>query len=255
MKRILILLGMLSFLAFGYNFNGNWINKGEPNYNDPVKLVIKNGQISPMLTRPSGLVKLKTKTATRVSNGYFEVWGFGNKSIALLIKPINSNKIRVIAKKINLNKRKVYTKSFIFARKRARSNGRPFIGRYHSRSNNLFTAISKVQIYKENGRLYVKAWRNTPRGERALGIARAVLKGNRLYMRWERRDIFVKANIQGLNRNGQNRFKRIRLNIIARNLRTDISNSQTIILRRNNYQARIEPIDQIEQIFNTIYGY
>jgi hypothetical protein len=255
MKRIFILLGMLSYLAFGYNFNGTWINKTGAGFNEPVKLVIKGDYISPTIKRGSTFYKLKTKAASRAANGYFEVWGFKNKSMALFITPNNSRQIEVLFKKINPNRKSVITKRFIFARKGAPVNLRQFTGSYHSRHNNLFTAISRVTIFKEQGRLYVKAWRNTPRGERALGVARARLKGDRLYMVWEKRNIYVKANIKGIKKNAQNRFKKIQLNIEARNLRTNVYNRQTIILKRDRYRAHNEPVDQIERAFDLVLGY
>lgn len=258
MKRILTLLAMLTFIAFGYNFNGTWINKTDSNYNDPVKLIIKNGRITPLLNRNGDYVRLKTKAATRVGNGYFEVWGFKNKSIALNITPINRTKIRVVAKKIIPARKHITTKSFLFTRKGVATNLNQFVGRYRIRNNNLFSAISRLHIYKNGGKLYVKAWRNTPRGERALGIAPARLVGNRLYMEWERGEIYVKANIRGLRKNRANRFQRIRLNIEARNLRTNIYNKTAVILKRDrNYSCTIQedPLNTVEQIFNTIYGY
>jgi len=255
MKRILTLLALLSYLAFGYNFNGTWINKTGAHYNDPVKLIIKNGNISPLLNRNGDYVRLKTKHATRAGNSYFEVWGFKNKSLALFISPVNSSKIRVIAKKINPLTKRIITKSFLFARKGVATHLNQFIGNYRSRNNNLFTAISRLHIYKQRGKLYVKAWRNTARGERPLGITQARLVGNRLYMEWERGPILVKANIRGLTKGNGNRFRKIRLSIEARNLRTNIYNKQTIILKRDRGARVIDPIDEVERIFNTIYGY
>ncbi len=255
MKRIFTLLALLSYLAFGYNFNGVWINKTGANYNDPVKIIIKNGKVTPLLNRNGDYVRLKTKYATHAGNGYFEVWGFKNKSIALFIAPVNSSKIRVIAKKINPAKKRIITKSFLFARKGRAINLNQFVGDYRSRHNNLFTAISRIHIYKSGGKLYVKAWRNTARGERPLGIAPARLVGNRLYMEWEKRAILVKANILGLRKNGSHRFQKIQLTLEARNLRTNIYNKQTLVLTRDNCQAISAPVEQIEEIFNTIYGY
>jgi len=255
MKRIFTLLTLLSALTFGYNFNGTWINKSGANYNDPVKILIRNGKVTPLLNRNGDYVRLKTKSATRAGNGYFEVWGFKNKSLALYIAPINSSKIRVIAKKINPTTKRIITKSFLFARKGLAINLNQFIGNYRIRNNNLFTAISRVKIYKSGRRLYVKAWRNTEYGEQPLGIAPARLVGNRLYMEWERGPILVKANIQGLKKGAANRFRKIRLSLEARNLRSNLVNRQTIILRRNNCQADVAPVEQIEKIFNTIYGY
>ncbi len=255
MKRILTLLTLLSYLAFGYNFNGTWINKTGARYNDPIKLIIKNGNISPILNRNGNYVRLKTKHATRAGNGYYEVWGFKNKSLALFISPVNSSKVRVIAKKINPITKKIITKSFLFARKGQVAHLNQFIGNYRSRNNNLFTAISRLHIYKQGGKLYVKAWRNTARGERPLGTTQAWLEGNRLRMDWEKRAILVRASIVGLRKNSLGRFNKIKLSLEARNLRTNLFNRQTIILTRQNCQADIDPIDQVQEIFNTITGY
>ena len=255
MKRILTLLALLSYLAFGYNFNGTWINTSGTGYNEPAKLIIKKGRVSPVLKRGKNFVRLKTKTPTKVVNGFFEVWGIKNRSLALVATPINSSKIRVIVKKINPSQRKIVTKSYIFTRKSRPVYSNQFLGSYHSRHNNLFTAISRVVIFKRDGRLYVKAWRNTPRGERPLGIARARLKGNRLYMEWEKRAILVRANITGIRKNAKNRYKLIKLNINARNLRTGVSNSQSIVLKRDRYPTIQEPLDQIENIFHLLEGY
>ncbi len=256
MRRIILLLALLSYFAFGYNFNGTWINKTGANYNDPVKLIIKNGTISPLIKRNEKLIRLKRKQATRAGNGYFEVWGFKNKSIALFISPINRNKIRVIAKKINPTKKRIITKSFLFAKKGSnRVNLNQFIGDYSSQNSNLFTAISRLHIYKSGGKLYVKAWRNTARGERPLGITQAWLEGNRLRMDWEKRAILVRASIVGLRKNSLGRFNKIKLSLEARNLRTNLFNRQTIILTRQNCQADIDPIEQVQEIFNTITGY
>ena len=236
MKKIVLIMTLLISSVFGYNYNGTWTNTSTPNYNDPIQLKITDKKVTPYIKRGSKVAKLKTKKATNTGNGLFEAWGFGNRNLVLYIKPINSYKIKVYVKKINVAKRSILTKTFIFTNKKRVSNVRAkkrYAGLWVSQSP--FSAISKLRIKQENGKMIIKAWRPTRYGQEYLGAARARVKNGKLYINWKKGNLTVKANIVGLRFNkSQNRYNRLQLNLTAYNNRNGITNSQTIYLRRAN---------------------
>ena len=242
MKRVILLLAIFASMAFGYNYSGTWKNNTGASYNDPIILKISNNKVTPILKRGDKRVALKGKVATNIGNGLFEAWGHGYKNLVLLIKPINSNKLRVYAKKIDTNKKKVITKSFVFVKKRApKSVRKRFIGNYKSTSS--FSAIKKITIREIEGKLYVRAWRNTRNGLKPLGVARAKFYNNRLHMTWNRRNLIVEATIKGYNYNKRlNRYRNLELSIKATNLNNGLTNTQTMQLRRVNVDTTPKPI-------------
>jgi len=243
MKRFFLIIAMLSVWAFGYNYSGTWINKSETNYNDPVRLIIKGKNVKPILKRGSKRVALKGKNTTNVGNGLFEAWGYGYKNLVLYIKPINSTKLRVTAKKIDLNKKRVITKSFIFKKKSNPTIGirKRFVGNFKSMSN--FSAIKKITIREVDGRLFVRAWKNTANGVKPLGVARAKLYDNKLHMTWNRGNLVVSATIKGYNYNSnKRRYNNLELSIKATNLNTGLTNRQTIQLKRGFIAVTPQPI-------------
>ena len=235
MTKILLLLSALAVLAFGYNYNGTWINKSESKYNDPIVLKISGTTISPYIKRGEQRVKLKSKNATSTGNGLYEAWGFGVKNLVLYIKPINSSKIKVYEKKINTSKRTVVTRSFIFTKKASitKSIKKRYVGNW--KSSDAFSAISKLTVRNVEGNLYVRAWKNTPRGQKALGLAKAKYYGNALHLTWYKRNLVVNATIRGLNYNSRtNRYRTLQLDLRAKNINTGITNRQIINFRRGN---------------------
>ena len=239
MKRVLLLLAALAVSAFGYNYNGTWVNKSTSKYNDPVVLKISGTTISPFIKRGSKRVKLKSKSATSTSNGLYEAWGFGDKNLVLYIKPINSVKIKVYEKKINTSKRTVVTRSFIFTKKGAatKSVKKRYVGNW--RSSGAFSAISKLTVRNVDGQLYVRAWKNTPRGQKALGLARAKYYGNALHITWYKGNLVVNATIKGYNYNSRtNRYRTLQLNLNAKNINTGLTNRQTINFKRGKIHIK-----------------
>ena len=233
MKRVLLILSALAVSAFGYNYNGTWINKSTSKYNDPVVLKISGTTVSPYIKRGNQRIKLKSKNATNTGNGLYEAWGFGVKNLVLYIKPINSSKIKVYEKKIDTAKRIVITRSFIFTKKSAitKSIKKRYVGNW--RSTGAFSAISKLTVRDVDGNLYVRAWKNTPRGQKALGLARAKYYGNALHITWYKGNLVVNATIKGLNYNSRtNRYRTLQLNLRAKNINTGITNRQIINFRR-----------------------
>ncbi len=241
MKRVIFLVAMFASLAFGYNYNGVWKNSNIANYNDPIVLKINGNSVKPILKRGDRRVALKSKVATNVGNGLFEAWGYGYKNLVLFIKPINKRKLRVVAKKIDTQRKRVITKSFVFVKKSPPVSVRKrYIGNYRSTSN--FSAIKKIAIREVDGRLFVRAWKNTRDGLRPLGVARAKLYNNRLHMTWNRGDLVVDATIRGYNYSSRlNRYKNLELNIKATNLNTGLTNRQTIQLSRGGVHVPPQP--------------
>jgi len=244
MKRVIFLLAVFASLAFGYNYSGIWKNSSEIGYNDPIMLKIKGNTVSPILQRGDRRVALKAKVATNVGNELFEAWGYGYKNLVLLIKPINSRKLRVVAKKIDTKRKRVYTRSFVFVKKAPpQSIRKRFIGNYRSTSN--FSAIKKIAIREVDGKLFVRAWKNTRNGLRPLGVARAKLYNNRLHMTWNRRNLVVEATIKGYNYSKRlNRYKNLELSIKATNLNNGLTNRQTMQLRRAEVRVPSQPQPQ-----------
>ena len=242
MKKVLLLLTIFASLAFGYNYNGVWKNASATEYNDPVILKIKNNKVSPILKKRDRRVALKSKATTNVGSGLFEAWGHGQKNLVLFIKPINNRKLRVIAKKIDTQRKRVITKSFIFTKNRPpKSIRKKYIGNYKSLSN--FSAIKKVAIREVDGKLFVRAWKNTRNGLKPLGVARAKLYNNKLHMTWNRCNLMVEATIKGYNYNSRvNRYRNLELNIKATNLNTGLTNRQTMQLRRGSVIVPPQPI-------------
>ncbi len=236
MKRIILLLTFLISSTFAYNYNGTWINQSSTTFNDPVKLTIKNGYVTPYIKRGSQVAKLKSKKATNTGTGLFEAWGFRTKNLALFIKPINSYKIKVYAKKIDVDKRAIYTKTFIFTNKTRLSTKRiknRYVGVW--KTNSPFSAISKLRIEKRGNDLIVKAWRPTAEGPLYLGAAKARVKGKKLYLNWKRRHLAVSAVISGLQYDSRhNRYNQLKLYIKAKNLRSGLVSEQTIYLKRRH---------------------
>ncbi len=253
MKKLIVLFAFC-IMAFGYNFNGTWINahKNQAKFNDPIKIVIKNGIVTPFIKRSgTKIAKLKPKYATNSQSALFEAWGFNNKNLVLLIQPINSAKIKVIAKKINIAKRKIVTKNFIFIRKNfiTLNKKRAFVGTWVN--HNIFSAISRMQISLYNQELLIKAWRPLRRGEEYLGAAVAKISGNKLTIRWHRGNLYVNATIFG-QRYYNKRYHQLKMYLKATNQYTGISNEQTIIFKRshpapifrdNFHHIKIGPID------------
>jgi len=234
MKKIMLLFIVTLSMAFGFNFNGTWINKSATKYNDPVKLKITNSNVvRPYIKRSGGIAKLKAKRATKVGNELYEAWGFGNKNLVLLIKPINKYKIRVIAKKIDVANKKIITKSFIFANA-ARQNYITYKKRYIGtwRSTSSFSALSKISISQENGALYIKAWKRDRYGIRYMGKSKANVINGKLKTTWQRGNLYVSATISGYKLDRYGKYKTIKMNLRATNLVTDITNSQTIYFNR-----------------------
>ncbi len=232
MKRVILLLTIFAAYAFGFNYNGTWINRSDSSYNDPIKLEIEGTRVRPSIQRGAKVFTLKSKQATQLQSGLYEAWGFGPKNLVLYIRPINSNKIKVVEKKIYTNKKKVYTKSFIFTKNRPiQSIRKRYIGKFRSTSR--FSALSRVVIRDVDGKLFVRAWRKTRNGIKPLGVARAKLYGNKLHISWNRRGLVVNATIRGYNYNSSNnRFRNLELNLKATNLNSGLTNRQTIQLKR-----------------------
>jgi len=233
MKRVLLILSALAVSAFGYNYNGTWINKSTSKYNDPIVLKISETTISPYIKRGDSKVRLKSKTATNTGNGLYEAWGFGSKNLVLYIKPINSSKIKVYEKKIDTSRHIVISRSFIFEKKAAinRSVKKRYTGNW--RSTSAFSAISKLTVRNVDGSLYVRAWKNTARGQKALGLARAKYYGNALHLTWYKGNLVVNATIKGLNYNSRtNRYRTLQLNLSAKNINTGLTNRQVINFKR-----------------------
>ena len=234
MKKLLVTLILAVGTLFGYNFTGTWVNQSPHSINDPVKLKISGTKVTPYIKRGNGLAKLKTKNATDVGGALFEAWGFGNKNLVLYIKPINSTKIKVIEKKIDVKRKKILTKVFTFKNKSrvsANTIKRRFVGTY--RNNDRLSALSKVVISNVNGNLYVKAWRHGESGSRYLGSTKARIVGNKLYTKWRKGNLLVNATISGVKlKDNGTRYRTIRIDIKAKNLRTGYVNRQTIYLTR-----------------------
>ena len=233
MKRVFLILSALAVSAFGYNYSGTWVNKSTSKYNDPVILKINGTTVSPYIKRGNQRIKLKSKNATNTGNGLYEAWGFGVKNLVLYIKPINSTKIKIYEKKINTSNRTVITRSFIFAKKMGvtKSIKKRYIGNW--RSTGAFSAISKLTVRNVDGNLYIRAWKNTPRGQKALGLARAKYYGNALHITWYKGNLVVNATIKGLNYNSNtNRYRTLQLDLRAKNINTGLTNRQTINFRR-----------------------
>jgi len=236
MKKIVLIITLLLTSVFGFNYNGTWVNNSPTNNNDPIQLKITNSNVTPYIKRGTHLAKLKTKKATNTGRGLFEAWGYKNRNLALFIKPINSYTIKVYAKKINVAKHRIVTKTFIFKNKGRQSvirTKKRYAGSWVNQSP--FSAISRLRIKQQNGKVIVKAWRPTRFGEQYLGAATARVKGGKLYLNWKRDSISVKANITGLNYNSKRgRYNKLKLNLTAYNSRNGVTSSQTIYLRRSN---------------------
>ncbi len=234
MKKIIIGITFLFTSIFAFNYNGEWINKSDTSYNDPVKLIIKDKVVTPYIKRGVKIAKLKPKKATNIGNGLFEAWGFRDKNLVLVIKPINSYKLKVYLKKIYVSKRVIYTKSFIFINKNRIINKKiksRFIGDW--KNNDPLSAISRLKIIKRANDLIIKAWRPINGYEEFLGASKANIKGNTLYLRWKKGNILVKATIKGYNYNSvSNKYNLLKLNIKATNLSTGLTNEQIIYLKR-----------------------
>ena len=242
MKRVFLLITIFATMAFGYNYNGTWKNISANGYNDPVVLKINGSSVSPVINRGQKRVALKAKYATNVGSGLFEAWGHGYRNLVLFIKPINSNKLKVIAKKIDTQRKRVVTKSFIFRKNIPPVNRKKrFVGNYRSSSN--FSAIKKVTIREVGGKLFVRAWKNSPRGLQPLGVARAKYYNNRLHMTWNRGNLVVEATIKGYNYNSRiDRYRNLELSIRATNLNNGLTNSQTMQLSRGGVTVPRKPI-------------
>ena len=242
MRRLILLLMLFASMAFGYSYSGIWKNSSAVGYNEPVILKIGGNKVSPILQRGDRRVALKSKLTTNVGSGLFDVWGYGYKNLVLFIKPINSYKLRVVAKKVDTKRKRVVTKSFVFIKQQSpHSIKRQFIGNYKSSSN--FSAIKKIAIRDIDGRLFVRAWRNTRDGLKALGVARAKIYNNRLHMTWDRGNLSVEATIRGYNYSRRiNRYRNLELYVKATNLRTGLTNTQTIQLRRGDVDIPPRPI-------------
>ena len=235
MKKILLIISALAVSAFGYNYDGTWINKSASKYNDPVVLKISGTTVSPYIKRGNQRIKLKSKNATNTGNGLYEAWGFGVKNLVLYIKPINSTKIKVYEKKIDTSRKIVITRSFIFAKKGVVTTSvkKRYVGNW--RSTGAFSAISKLTVRNVDGNLYVRAWKNTQRGQKALGLAKAKYYGNALHITWYKGNLVVNATIKGLSYNSNtNRYQTLQLNLRAKNINTGLTNRQTINFRRAN---------------------
>jgi len=242
MKKILLLLTTLAASAFAYNYSGTWTNQSEYRYNDPIKLKINGNTITPFLNRDDQIVKLRAKNSTNTATGLYEAWGFGVKNLVLYIKPINNTKIKVYEKKIDTARKTVVTRSFIFAKKVniVRNIKKRYIGNWKSSSN--FSAISKLTIRNAGNKLYVRAWKNTPNGQRPLGLARAKYYNNRLHITWYRGNLVVNATIRGLNYNSErNRYETLELNLSAKNISTGLTNRQTIYFTKKHHNTNIQP--------------
>lgn len=243
MKKIILLLSIFFASAFGYNYSGTWVNKSSYRYNDPTTLKISGTTITPYLSRSGQSVKLKAKKATPTGTGLYEAWGFGAKNLVLYIKPINSRQIKVYEKKIDTARKTVVTRSFIFAKKVpvTRNIKKRFLGNW--KSNSAFSAISKLTIRDVDGNLYVRAWRNTPRGQRALGLARAKFYNNALHITWYKGNLVVNATIKGLNYNAKkNRYRTLQLSLSAKNINTGLTNRQTIYFSKKHLRPTPRPI-------------
>ncbi len=232
MKRVILTIVMFITYAFGFNYSGTWINKSDISYNDPIKLKIENRSIRPIIKRGDKIVALKKKETTIVGNELYEAWGFGSKNLVLLIKPITKNKIRVIEKKIYTNKKVIYTKSFLFVRKEPIINiKKRYLGNYRSSSS--FSAISRISIKEIDGELFVRGWKKGRYKDRPLGIAKAKLYNNKLHITWRKKDLIVSATIKGYNYNpNNNKFRNLQLDIKERDINSELTNRQTIQLKR-----------------------
>ncbi len=232
MKKILFALVASAGFLFGYNFNGTWINQSGANYNDPVKLVIKGSYVTPYIIRGDKVYKLKQKKATNLGGReLYEAWGFGYKNLVLLIKPINNNKIKVIEKKIYTKAKKVITKSFIFknSQRVTKPIKKRFIGNWVG--GNELSALSRLAIRVENGKVIVKAWRPSNRGDIYMGQAVARLKNGKLHTSWQKGNLFVSTVITGYNYNAKtNRYNKLKVDISAKNLANGLQNWQTLYL-------------------------
>ncbi len=234
MKRVLLIISALAVSAFGYNYNGTWINKSTSKYNDPVVLKISGTTVAPFIKRGDARVKLKSKDATNTGNGLYEAWGFGAKNLVLYIKPINSSKIKVYEKKIDTNRHIVISRSFIFAKRASelKTIKQRYVGNW--KSTDAFSAISKLTVRYVDGNIYIRAWRNTPRGQKALGLAQAKYYNNALHITWYKGNLVVNASIKGLNYNSHiNRYRTLQLNLKAKNINTGLTNRQTINFTKN----------------------
>ncbi len=234
MKKIVLLITFLMSSIFAYNYNGVWVNQNRVGYNDPIKISIKNGVVTPFIKRGQRVAKLKSKKATNTGNGLFEAWGFRNKNLALFIKPINNYTLKVYAKKIDVRKRVIYTKTFTF-KNRSRLLSKQVLNRYIGvyKNSSPFSAISKINIVKNGNNLIVKAWRRVDNEEHYLGAAKAKVVGKKLYLRWKKGNILVRATINGVKYNSvQNRYSQLQLSLRAKNLRSNLENRQTIYLQR-----------------------
>jgi len=245
MKKIVLIITLLLTSVFGYNYNGNWVNTSETTYNDPVRLKIKNSNITPFVKIGSRIAKLKTKQATDTGKGLFEAWGFQDKNVILFIKPINSYTIKVYVKKIYVNKKKILTKIFIFKNKHRQGKikaKKRYAGSWINQSP--FSAISRLRIKQENGKIIVKAWRPTDLGEQYLGAATARVRNEKLHLNWKKNHISVTANITGLNY-FDGRYNKLKLDLTAYNSRNGTNSSQTIYFKRlDDLPARGRPVNR-----------
>ena len=242
MKRVIFLLAVFASMAFGFNYNGVWKNVSATNYNDPILLKISGHKVTPILKKRNKRVSLKAKEATNVGCGLYEAWGHGYRNLVLLIKPINSYKLKVIAKKINTKAKKIHTKTFIFTKKRPpQSIKKRFIGNYKSTTN--FTAIKKITIREVDGKLFVRAWRHTRYGLEPLGVAKAKFYNNKLHLTWSKGNLVVEATIRGYNYSPSlKRYKNLELDVKATNIKNGLTNRQIIQLRRVNVDVPQRPV-------------
>jgi len=236
LKKLLLLLMASATSLFSYNFSGTWVNTSVSKYNDPVKLKISGNNVTPFIKRGQRVYKLKQKSATNIGNvELYEAWGFGYKNLVLVIKPINRNKIKVVEKKIDTNKKIVVTRSFVFQNK-SRAIVKPikrrFVGNWSG--GNRFSALSRLNIKMDNGKVLVSGWRPTNRGDKYMGSTIATLKGGKLYTNWRKGNLAVSATITGYNYNSQtNRYDKLKVDIKAKNVYNGLTNWQTLYLVKN----------------------
>ena len=224
--KIITMLFLISVGASAFDYSGTWINSSSNNL-VPKIIVKRDGTIRAFGKCTPNDCDWGVTNYTKVKNGILASWksgNFGHK--VLLLQPVRNDRIRVVLKSLYCDNRPDKLKVLFFKKVPAVSDPSvKFIGRWVNENPNT-RGVTRFNIFKNNGQLYVHVWGKCTPQDCDWGSARANLNGNDLKVFWNEDFVNREMTIKGVSyANG--RFNRLQMKTVNvyndnRGRRTDV---------------------------------
>ena len=212
-KVVFILLG-LTFSVSAFDYSGTWYNATSSD-TIPKFIVKQDGTIRGFGKCHPTDCDWGSTYYTKVRNGILASWKSNTGHKVLLIQPVGTNRVRVVAKYLYCDNRADKVKTFFFKKRLpVVDNSLKFIGNWSNENPNT-RGITKVQIFKSNGKVYVHIWGKCHPADCDWGSKEGFFTDRLLRVNWNQGFVNREIIIKGVGYAG-GKYNRIQIKTISR---------------------------------------